>query len=369
MAEQATNYEWRGEGEEAEIVLYAPDSSVANQAFEQALPAARLPGVVNPVYAAASSGTLLNLGWVAASETHVAPELISAPERGLLLLANASVEEVGVPEEVPRQIGRKLSEIALPNIGDAEVREVVESGAFWATEEGLIEEEDLSLLSVLPGDADSVGRRALSAGSRDWMRPGSVRAFQVAEILNPEGAEALGLEVGALALVVRVGAEDLGRLSLASHYERISTRASSEEFGALTNLPAAPTDTEEAKDLMITAHAAANYAAGRATLFVYALRRALGDVGGLHLRAAWAVGGLEERDGRTLHRNDLVVLGDGEVLVAGIGVAAGTGAMLGSAPPFEAPEREGHWAWEEAGVLERWATLGPLGRSSGEVGG
>ena len=41
MADHAAEYEWRGEGEEAEVVLFAPDDA----AFERVLPAARLPGV------------------------------------------------------------------------------------------------------------------------------------------------------------------------------------------------------------------------------------------------------------------------------------------------------------------------------------
>src|SRR5919202_3759346 len=108
MAEHAADFEWRGEGEDAEVVLYAPDSVVAGWALEQALPAARLPGVVSPVYAAASSrppGVLRGFGWVAASETHAAPDLISAPEWGLLLIADAQVEGIiGKPEEIPRLI-------------------------------------------------------------------------------------------------------------------------------------------------------------------------------------------------------------------------------------------------------------------------
>src|SRR5215211_9441556 len=80
LAEHAADYEWRGEGDEAEVVLYAPDDS----AFERAMPAARLPGVESPVYAVASH---VDLGWAAASATHVAPDLLSAPLRGLLLVA------------------------------------------------------------------------------------------------------------------------------------------------------------------------------------------------------------------------------------------------------------------------------------------
>jgi hypothetical protein len=285
-------------------------------------------------------------------------------------VAEAPVESVGaLPDEAPRLIGCRLSEVALLDIGEAEVRRLAETGALWAAEEGLIEEEDLPLFAADASDADSLGRRSLAAGARDWTRPGQVRALRVAEILDSEGAEALGLEPGALALVVSAGAEDLDRLALVSHRERISARTAAGDFGAPDDLPAVPMDTGEARDLLAAAVAAANYAAGRAALLTYALRQALREVGSLGLRVAWAVGGLEERDGWVLHRNGLSAVGARDTLAAGLTIAAGTGKMLGSVPPFEVPEEDGRWVWEEAGLLERWAVLEPLGGWSGEVVG
>src|SRR3954447_9937003 len=154
MAEHAADFEWRGEGEEAEVVLYAPGAGVADAAFERALPAARLPGAVSPVYAAASSDTSRGFGWVAASETHAAPDLASAPGWGLLLVADAPVEgTLGTPAEARRTIGRGLSDVVLPDISEAGVRRLWESGAEWSAEEVLIEEEDLPFFASSAGDA------------------------------------------------------------------------------------------------------------------------------------------------------------------------------------------------------------------------
>jgi RNA-splicing ligase RtcB len=146
-----------------------------------------------------------------------------------------------------------------------------------------------------------------------------VRAFRVAEILDLERAGGMGIEAEALALVISAGAEYLGRLALAGHHDRILAGTTSGDFDAPADLPAAPVDTEEARDLLAAAGASANYAAGRA-----AVR-------------------------------------DGEALVSGQVVAAGTGEMMESAPPFEAPEEGGRWPWEEAGTVARWAILEPLG--------
>ena len=72
MAEHAADFEWRGEGEEAEVAVYAPDDATAERAFGRALPAARLPGAENPVEAAASQ---TGFGRVVVSGTHAAPDL------------------------------------------------------------------------------------------------------------------------------------------------------------------------------------------------------------------------------------------------------------------------------------------------------
>ena len=71
MVEHAADFEWRGEGDEAEVVLYAHDATTAERAFERASLAATLPGVLSPVQATASNA---DFGWVAVSETHVAPD-------------------------------------------------------------------------------------------------------------------------------------------------------------------------------------------------------------------------------------------------------------------------------------------------------
>ena len=356
MVEHAADYEWRGEGEGAEIVLYAPDARVGGPAFERILPAARLPGAEGPVYAVASPE---GLGWAAASASHAAPDLTSIPLRGLLLVADAALESLGVPpEEVPRLIGRRLSEVRLPRLTGAGIRRICEAGARAAAEDGLIEEEDLPLLDPHPSDADTLGRRAISAGARDWDRPGEARAYGVGEVLDAGAAEGLGLNQGSFTLVISTGAGDLGRLALAGHRERILSRVRGGDFGAGEDLPAAPVDTEEAADLLAVVGAAANFADVRAALLLYALRQALGDVtGGLSLRATWRIGGIEVRDGSLVHRRDLA--GEGEVLVSGGSVVTGTGKMSRSVPPFGAPEDDGRHPWQEAGLLERWADLDP----------
>ncbi|HET7270054.1 MAG TPA: hypothetical protein VFI90_03105 [Rubrobacter sp.] len=354
MAEHAAEYEWRGEGDEAEVVLYAPEDS----AFERALPAARLPGVEGPVYAAASPE---GFGWAAASTTHVAPDLLSAPLRGVLLVAGTRSENLGVPpRELWNRVMRDLSEVGprLPALNEAGIGRLCEAGARAAAEDGLIEEEDLPLLGTLSGDADALGRRTLAAGPREWEGTIVPDLMVVTDVLDSEGAESLGLEAGTLALVLRVDAGHLGRLALAAHRERIMGR--SQDFGAVPDLPAALVESGEAEDLIAAVYAAANFADARVARALWMLRRVLGDVaGGLDIRGAWRVGGVGKWEGKQVHRKGLAAVEYGNVLVSGSYVAAGTGNMWTSAPPFGVPDEEGRWPWEEAGLLERWAMLDP----------
>ncbi len=356
MAEHAGDYEWRGEGENAEIVLYAPDDA----AFESILPAARLPGVESPVHAAASDR---NFGWAAVSSSHVAPDLISRPVRCLLVGSDVPVESLGMARsEIPRLISRNIQEVKLPGLGGAGVRRTCESGASSAAEDGLIEEEDLSFFKGREGDPDALGRQTLITGGRDWDRLGEVEAYAVREIHDTDRAGEAGIEEGALTFVLLAGAGDLGRLALAGHRERILGRVWSRDFGSEPDLPAAPADDEAAVDLLAAMDAAANFADGRAALSLYALRRSLESVAGeLNLRASWTLGGIEARGGSLVHRRGLAAAGERDLLVAGSDLAVGTGKMWGSAPPFGVEEHEERWPWEVAGLLERLARLDLLG--------
>lgn len=363
MLDHSEEFAWGGEGEDAEVLIYAPDEPAAERAFGRMLPATRLPGVRSPVYAAASAE---DFGQVAVSGTHVAPDLFSAPARGLLLVADVDAGNLGVPvKDVTDLALRGLAEAgpSMPVLNEAGVRRVCEEGASAAAEDGLVEEEDLAHLEPIGGDPDALGRRALSAGARDWEGPFGLVTAVVGGVLDTDGAEALGLRPGMLVFVVRAGAGDLGRLALDTHRARISIRIrAGVDFGSGDDPPAAPRETEEAADLVAATNAAANFADARAARALYALRRVLERVvGGLDLRASWKVGGVEERDGLLLHRDNLAAVGEGEALVSGGVVSGGKGKMWRSAPPFGVPEGEGLWPWEEAGLLVRWAELDPTG--------
>lgn len=359
--DHSEEFVWRGDGEEAEVVVFAPDEKTSRRAFDRALPAAKLPGCRSPVYACASGAA--DFGCVAASVSHVAPDLASVPARSVLLVADTPVRSLGIsPEEMMNEVLRGgLSESSVLRLNAAGVRRVCELGANAAAEDGLIEEEDLQFLAPLSSEPDALGRRAVSAGERDWNGRFGVSLYSVEDIFDSEGAESLGLEPGMLVVEVRVEALELGRISLALHRERITNRVKSGEFDSTEDLPAAPLETEEAHDLRLASMAAANFADGRAALSIHALRRALRETAGrLDVRAAWRLGGVGKSGDIVVHRRGLAERGEGEILISGGAVAGGMGTMYASVPPFGVSE-DGRWLWEEAGLLERWGSLNLLG--------
>lgn len=358
MAERTGDYEWLLEGEEAEIVLRAPDEvALEYSRLRSGLDAAaRLPGVEGPVHAAASP---YGSGWAASSSSHVAPGLVSAPRAGLLLAADVPMARLGVPPgELPRLLARSLSEAAIPRLSESELLSACESGARWAAGEGLIEEEDLAVFgspSGYGGDPDALGRRALAAGTGEWdPRPGGgARIFEAGEILDSQAAESLGVSGGSLLVAASAGAGELGRLALEGHRQRMISR----EIGDGDRLVAAPRVMEEAADLLAATDAAFGYAQTRTALLIYALRRALGEVsGGLTPVCVWNTGGFEERGDLMVHRRSLARLEEGEALLCGDVLALGAGAMQQSAPPLGV-EGGAEWPWEEAGLLKRVASL------------
>ena len=257
MTERANEFEWRREGEEAEIIVTSPDASLVEAALERAAPFAELPGVVSPVHAAASPE---DFGCVGASESHASATLFSTPERGVLLVVDAGAERPS-PEELTGLALRALSDARTSAPSEAYVRKLCEEGARAAAEEGLIEEEDLAFLSPSAADGDALGRGALAAGVGCWRElPGSVRGMVVVEVLDSDSAQELSVERGSISLVVRSGAGELGRVAQDAHRDRIRSRAG--QFGMEPGSAAAPAESGEAQDLISASGAAANFADG-----------------------------------------------------------------------------------------------------------
>lgn len=372
--EHAEDFIWRGDGEEAEVVVYAPDAEAARRGFERASRAASLPGAEGPVYAAVS---VPGYGHAVSSSESVSPEMASAPERGLLLSCEAPGEDfarrLGVAgHQAGREVARRVGEAmyGLPRMNASAMRRVCEVGAEVAASEGVIEEEDLAFLDPLPGDPDSAGRRALLAGEREWgQRFADIDPFSIIEVLDSDALEGFGVEPEGLLIGLSVGAGEMGRIAFSLHRERIAHRILSRDFdhvpdpsGGGASLCIAPFETEEAQDFVAASGTVSNFADALAALSLLVVRRALGGVvGEMEVRSAWRSGGVGITGEGAAHRYDLASSGDGDQILSGGALCSGTGAMRSSAPMFPVEGPDGLWPWEEAGLLGRIARLGPPG--------
>ena len=280
------------------------------------------------------------------------------PLRGLLLVAGTRSENLGVPpQELMQGVCGNYSEAGarLPSPERVTGGQALRVGARAAAEDDLIEEEDLPLLDVRPGDTDALGRRALAAAPREWARRVEPDlSGRTTEIHDTEGAESLGLGEGALTIVVRIDAGDPRPPALAAHKERILSRTQSGDFGATPELPAAPAASGEA-DLIAapTPRPTSRTPAPQGPCGCW--RRVLGDAaGGLEIRAAWRTGGIEEQEGRLVHRRGFAWAENGHVLVCGSYAAAGTGNMWASAPPLGVPRRKAGGRGKRLGCWSVW---------------
>lgn len=357
------------------MIVYAPDSAIAERGFERLNAAASVPGVEGEVCAAVSGD---GYGHVFGTGGGVAPGLVSVPGRGVLLSCEVTSEDfarrLGVAgHQVEKEVARRFggATYGMPRANAAFVRRVCEFGAEALASEGVIEEEDLAFLTHVPGgDPEAAGRRALLSGEREWgERFATATPYFISEVFDSEALERAGLEPSRLVFGFGVPAVEMGRVAHSLHRERIISRISYGEFDFVGDpsgdggIAVAPPDTEEARDFVAASGAASNFSDALVALSLFVVRRALGGVvGDVVPVSSWRVGGVEESvDGGIIHRDGVAAVGEGSLVLSGGVFASGMGTMAKSAPTFGAGEDEGRWLWEEAGLLGRIATFEVFG--------
>jgi RNA-splicing ligase RtcB len=157
------------------------------------------------------------------------------------------------------------------------VRRVSEEGAAAAAEDGLFEEEDLAHLEPVEGDPTRSDGGRSQPGRGTGKEGFGLEVSVVGEVLDGEGAEALGCGGGCWRSwcgsgrgprQARVGHAPGPDLHPDQGRRRLRGRG---------RPASAPLEAEEAADLVAATHAASNFADARAARAVYALRRVLGD--------------------------------------------------------------------------------------------
>jgi tRNA-splicing ligase RtcB len=272
------------------------------QAVEQVVNVAHLPGIVGPSIAMPDIhwGYGFPIGGVAAFDRHEG--VISPGGVGYdincgvrLLVTPLAVPEVRprlarlmdrLYETIPTGVGAKRSDIRLD---PPTLEAVLRRGAAWAVEQGYGVAADLDHIEARGGLADAdpgrVSPRARQRGSAQLGTVGSGNHFievgYVAERYDAAAAEALGLRPDAVTVFIHSGSRGLGH-QVCDDYLDVMVEASARYGIELPDkqLCCAPLESPEAKAYWGAMNGAANFAfANRQIMAAYA-RRALAEVFG-----------------------------------------------------------------------------------------
>jgi len=167
---------------------------------------------------------------------------------------------------IPAGVG---SEGAIPSLSTEELRQVVREGAQWALRRGYATEEDLAHTEEggrLPtAQPEKVSERAYQRGRKQLGTLGSGNHFlevsRVDQIYQPQVAQALGLELGQVTLLIHSGSRGLGH-QVCDDYLRIigSAMAKYEIVLPDRQLAAVPIVSPEGHNYLGAMAAAANFA-------------------------------------------------------------------------------------------------------------
>jgi tRNA-splicing ligase RtcB (3'-phosphate/5'-hydroxy nucleic acid ligase) len=167
---------------------------------------------------------------------------------------------------IPAGVG---SEGAIPAISSAELRKVVRDGAQWAARNGYASASDLAHTEengrLETADPEAVSEQAYARGRKQLGTLGSGNHFlelgRVDEIYAPEAASALGLEAGAVTVIIHSGSRGLGHQTCDDHL-RVIGRAM-DRYGIRLpdrQLASVPIRSPEGQAYLGAMAAAANFA-------------------------------------------------------------------------------------------------------------
>jgi tRNA-splicing ligase RtcB (3'-phosphate/5'-hydroxy nucleic acid ligase) len=167
---------------------------------------------------------------------------------------------------IPAGVG---SEGAIPTLSVEELRRVVREGAKWALGHGYASQEDLDHTEeggCLPmAEPEKISEQAYQRGRTQLGTLGSGNHFlevgRVDQIYQPHAAEALGLELGQVTLLIHSGSRGLGHQTC-DDYLRIVGAAMAKYEIVLPDqqLAAVPIASPEGQDYLGAMAAAANFA-------------------------------------------------------------------------------------------------------------
>ncbi|GLZ08275.1 RNA-splicing ligase RtcB [Actinomadura sp. NBRC 104412] len=284
----------------------------AGQALDQVANVATLPGVVGASYAMPDIhwGYGFAIGGVAATDPReggvVSPGGVGFDiSCGVRLLAAdldfSGLEPVlervmdGLDPAIPRGMGRgavrRLS-------GSEELTGILTGGSRYVVERGHGDERDLLRCedsgAVADADPGQVGRRALERGGRQVGSLGSGNHFlelqRVAEVYDPEVAEAFGLSLDQICVMIHCGSRGLGHQICTDHVRAMERRMPAHGIQVPDRqLACAPVESDEGRAYLGAMAAAANYGRANRQYLAQAVREVFKRIAGARLDLVYDV--------------------------------------------------------------------------------
>ena len=303
-------------GMHTDALIYADEQLLENilgdSSIEQAMNVACLPGIVGRSLAMPDihQGYGFPIGGVAATDFRhgvISPGGVGFDINcGVRLLGSTLERDEVTPKlrELVNQLFRDVpsgtgSEGTVP-CSFSDLDDVLERGAAWVVERGFGEPADLEFCeesgAIRGADAGKVSDRAKQRGRTQLGTLGSGNHFlevqYVEKILEPEIAEAFGLHVNQVVVLIHCGSRGLGH-QVCTDFLKVMNEAMPRYSISLPDrqLACVPLRSPEAKEYLAAMAAAANFAwANRQAITHFtrgAFRRIFG--GGAHLRVVYDV--------------------------------------------------------------------------------
>ena len=271
------------------------EDALGDRSLEQAINAATLPGVMQPVVVMPDmhQGYGFPIGGVAATRLMdgvVSPGAIGYDINCGVRLLGSRIE-LGAVEHVLSNLADALNRHCPSGVGvageyhlkDAELDQVCRLGARWALKKGLATEEDLlrtEEAGCLDGaDPSWVSSQAKKRGLNQLGTLGAGNHFIEVDVVDrlydAQAAQAMGLQEGMLALQIHCGSRGFGHQICTDYVQELQSVV--HRYGIKLpdrELVCAPLDSPEGKDYLAAMRSAANYAFCNRQLLAHAARLA-----------------------------------------------------------------------------------------------
>ena len=186
---------------------------------------------------------------------------------------------------VPTGVGSKR---AVEELKESELEQLLVDGAAWMVAHGRGEENDLEHTEsggrLLGADPDQLSPRARMRGLPQLGTLGSGNHFLevqvVDEVYDVAAADAMGLSVGSVTVLIHTGSRGLGHQVCSEFVERFLNALPRFDLDlADRQLAAAPVDSPEGRAYLGAMRAAANFAFANRQRITHSVRQAFEDVG------------------------------------------------------------------------------------------